>query len=187
MVPDIDVKGQPIRDYDPLADSKIQRKLILLRELHIAQAHGDVELRVECPAAAQKYLARQDVVAQVQVVIREVPPSIADYRDIRNFVLEAGGAGLGARHEAFEENVLRHVIGRAHAIDRIDTEILDAQRAEIGAQFEVLGLDLRYLDFPAVDLGFDDRRFSRRLVDHDLVRGLLAAMEPAAAGQQRRR
>ena len=86
-----------------------------------------------------------------------------------------------------QENVLGHVIGRAHAVDRIGAEILDAQGAEIGAEFEVLGLDLRGLHFAAVDLRLDDRGFPLRLIGNDRRRRLLAAMEPAAAGQQRRR
>ena len=66
-------------------------------------------------------------------------------------------SGLRARSEAFQEQVLGHVIGGAHAVDRVGAEVLDAERAEIRADLEILGLDLGRLDLAARDLGLDDR------------------------------
>ena len=59
------------------------------------------------------------------------------------------------------------------------------ERAEVRAQLEVLGLDLRRLDHAPGDLGLHDGGLRARLLDGHLRRLLVAAMEPAAAGQQR--
>src|SRR5882762_6614314 len=133
----------------------------------------------------EKDLAGEYVVAHVQVVVREASPRLAQNRDSREYVLEAGGAGLGAGQKPLQEKVFRHVVGRAHAVNRIGAEVLNAERAEVTSQFEVLGLDLRRLHRAAVDLRLDDRRLPLGLLGNDLGRRLLAAMEPAAAGQQR--
>src|SRR5258708_25676194 len=100
----------------------------------------------------EKDLAGEYVVAHVQVVVREASPRVAQNRDSREYVLEAGGAGLGASQVPLQENVFRHMVGRTHAINRIGAEVLNAERAEVTPQFEILGLDLRRLDRAAVGL-----------------------------------
>jgi len=114
-----------------------------------------------------------------------LPPSIADDGDVGELVLETGGARLGGRQKAFHEQILGHVIRKTCAVHRVDAEILDAEGAEIRADLKILSLDLGRLHLAAGDLGLDDGRFALGLVDHYLVVRLLAAMEPAAAGQQR--
>jgi len=73
----------------------------------------------------------------------------------------------------------------AHAIQRIGTEVLDAERTVVGTQFEIFGLDAgRFYGAPR-DLGLDDRRFTLRLFRNDFGRSLVAAVEPATAAKQR--
>src|SRR6266481_9353947 len=98
----------------------------------------------------EKDLARKYVVAYVQIVIREASPRVAHHGDRRENILETAGTGLGAGQKGLQENVLRHVVGRAHAVDRIGAEVLNAEGAEVAPQFEVLGLDLRCLHRAAV-------------------------------------
>jgi len=74
------------------------------------------------------------------------------------------------------------MVGRTHTVERIGAEVLDAQRAEIRAEFEVLRLDLRRLDDAARDLRFDDRRLRLWFIGGDRGRALVASMKPAAAG-----
>src|SRR5271167_690799 len=140
---------QPIGYQQPLANSKVQSELVLIGKFHIAHADGHVQSRIEGASPPEKDLAGQYVVAYVQVVIRELPPRVADDRDIRKHVLEAGRSCLGAGRIGRQENVLRYVVREAHAIYRIGAEILNAERAKIRAYFEVLGLDLGRLYFAA--------------------------------------
>jgi len=74
------------------------------------------------------------------------------------------------------------MVGTTHPVERIGAEVLDAQRAEIRAEFEVLRLDLRRLDDAARDLRFDDRRLLLWFIGGDGGRALVASMKPAAAG-----
>src|ERR1700683_2674862 len=127
------MKGQPVGYQKPLPRSKIYCKLVLIRELHIAHADCHVKGRIEGAPAPEKNLAGKYVVAYVQVVIRELPPRVADNRNVRENILEAGGARLGARQKTFQENVLRHVVRGAHTVERIGAEILNAQRTVIRA------------------------------------------------------
>jgi hypothetical protein len=96
-------------------------------------------------------------------------------------------AGLRTRQETLEKEILGHVIGGAHAVNRIGAEVLDAHRTEIGADLEVLGLDFRRLHDATVHLGLDDGRFGPGVVHDNLLRVLVAPMEPTAARQQRGR
>src|ERR1700716_3533655 len=111
----------------------------------------------------EKDLAGEYVVAHVQVVVREASPRVAENRDSREYVLEAGGAALGAGPKPLQENVFRYVVGRAHAVNRIGAEVLNAERTEVAAQLEVLGLDLRRFHHAAVDLRLNDRRLPLRV------------------------
>src|ERR1700730_12745624 len=97
-------------------------------------------------ASADEYFTRQYVVAQVQVVIREASPSVIQYRDRRKNIFETCRPSLRSCQVSFQEKVLRHVVRRPHAVEWIRAEILDAERAEVGAQLDVLRLDLRRLD-----------------------------------------
>src|SRR5580658_8822900 len=176
---------QPVGYQKPLPRSKIYCKLVLVRELHVAHADRHIQGRIECVPAAEKNLTGKYVVAHVQVVIREVSPRVADNRDIRENILEAGGARLGSRQKTLQENILGHVVRGTHAVERIGAEILNAQRTVVSADFEVFGLDVRRFDDAASDLRLDYGRFALRLLGDDLGRRLVAAVEPATAGQQR--
>src|SRR3984957_1587506 len=147
VVSHIHMQGQPVGYQKPLTHSKVQRELVLVGKFHIAHADRHVQGRIERASAPEKNLAGKYVVAYVQVVIREVSPRVADNRNIRENILETGGAGLGSRQKSFQENILGPVVRGAHAVNRVGAEILNAQRSVVAAQFEVLGLDVR---------GFDD-------------------------------
>ena len=185
VISDVQMHRKPIGDQHASTHPEVQRKLVLFGEFDVAHADRHVKRRIEGPSPPEEHLAGQYVVAHVQVVIREVSPRVADDRDVGKYVLEAAQARLRARGEGLEEKILRHVVGRARAVDRVGAEILDAQRAEVRAHLEVLGLDLRRLHFPARHLRLDDRGLRLRLLHGHRRRLLVAAMEPAAAGQQR--
>src|ERR1700683_725276 len=104
------MKGQPVGYQKPLPRSKIYCKLVLIRELHIAHADCHVKGRIERAPAPEKNLAGKYVVAHVQVVIREVPPRVADNRNIRENIFETSRARLGSRQETLQENVLGHMV-----------------------------------------------------------------------------
>src|SRR5271156_2232368 len=184
VVAHVQVQSQPIGYQDPRADSEIDRELILVGKLHIPDAHDDVERRVEGAAPSQKHLAGQYVVAHVEVVVREVPPRVAQHRDGGESLLQAALAGLGAGEKTLEKEVFGHVIGGAYPVERVGAEVLDAEGAEVGAELEVRGLDLVRLYLAPVDLGLYDGRLGPGVLHGNLLRMLVAAMEPAAARQQ---
>src|SRR3984885_4106598 len=128
------MKSQPVGYQEPLTRSKVNRKLVFIRELHIAHADCHVKGRIEGAPASEKNLAGKYVVAYVQVVIREAPPRVADNRNIRENILETGCARLGSGQKSFHEDVLGHVVCGTHAVERIGAEVLNAQRAVVGAQ-----------------------------------------------------
>src|ERR1700722_7818169 len=176
VVSHIHMQGQPVGNQKPLTYSKIQRELVLVGKFHIAHADRHVQCRIERAPASEKNLAGKYVVAYVQVVIREVSPRVADNRNVRENILETGGACLGSRQKCFHENIFRHVVRSTHAVDRIGAKVLDAQRAVVAAQFEVFGLDMRGFDHAPGDLRLDDGRFSLRLFGNDLGRRLVATV-----------
>src|SRR3974390_3891817 len=98
------MKSQPVRNQQALTQSKVQCELILIGKSHAAHADRYVQGRIECAPPAEKDLAGEYVVAYVQIVVREAPPRVADYRDIRKNVLEAGRFGLGPGHLPLHEN-----------------------------------------------------------------------------------
>src|SRR3984957_17223377 len=119
VVSHIHMQGQPVGYQKPLTYSKIQRELVLVGKFHIAHADRHIEGRIERAPASEKDLTGKYVVAYVQVVIREVSPRVADDRNVRENILETGGAGLGSRQESFQENILGHVVRGTHTVNRI--------------------------------------------------------------------
>src|SRR5882757_11368076 len=76
VISDVQVHGKPVSYQKAVTDPKIERKLVLLSKFHVAHADRHIQRRIEGMPTADKYLTRQHVVAQVQVVIREVSPSV---------------------------------------------------------------------------------------------------------------
>src|SRR5258708_16939296 len=110
MVSDVQVQGQPVGDEQPIADAEIDRELVLFSKFHIAHAHRHIQCRIEGMPTAEEYLPRQHVVAQVDVVIREASPSVAEHRDIRENILKTRGAGLRAGQKTLQKYAFRHLV-----------------------------------------------------------------------------
>ena len=94
----------------------------------------------------------------------------------------------------FEEEVFGQVIREARAVDGVALEVLDAEDADVGADLEVFGIDLRALDLAPLDLRLDDRAAPtarRSRLRHGSPAARLRAQrrrrraEQRAAGQQR--
>ncbi len=182
------MKRQPVRRHHTIAGTKIHRELLIPAEIGTADSADEIKRARHGAAATDKGLARQEVVAQREVVIREASLRLGKQLDLAQG-FEAGLAGTGTGHLALEEEVLGDVVGEGDAVRRVAAEILDRDDAVVGAQLEIGAVDPRYLDLATRDLRLDHPR--RRLVFVARCRRILGAavVEPVVhrrAPRQRR-
>ena len=176
---------------------EVHGEMLVTRELRAADTAQQVKRAVHGEAATEIHLAWKQVVPQRQAVIRESPLSVRKQLHVAAQGLVAGLAGLGPADIGLEEEVFCDVVRGANAIDIAGAEVLDGQRAEIGADLDVLGVDGRDLDLAPLHFRLDDAgRRAGRLVGLDrngfLGRGLVLRPGPvqrraAREGQQQRR
>src|SRR4051812_19040548 len=86
---------QPVSRQDAEARAKIQREPVVTRELHAADSHQRVKTTVHGGLATKEDLARKEVVAQREAVIRELPLISAKQLDVAAQRLETGASGRG--------------------------------------------------------------------------------------------
>ena len=105
-------------------------------------------------ALADEYLARQHVVADVEVVVCVL--AVIDESCAAGQLLETRQPGLRRAERAFDEETLGNVISQSRPVNEIGAEILDAHHADEAADLEVFPVDGRLLYLATLDLGFDD-------------------------------
>src|SRR5579862_597178 len=188
-----DVHSQPVPRHHAVPGTEVHRELRVPAEIGAADAAEEIESARHGDAATDKGLARQEVVAQREVVIREAPLSFRKQRDVPAQHLVAGASGGGASPFALKEEVLGYVIGGGKPVDRMGAEILDRECPVVGPELDVGAADLRHLDRAARHLRLDDARLLA-LVRRRLVRRIgarRAVMKPvshrSATGERRQR
>src|SRR5262245_25053556 len=180
---EVQVQGQPIGSQHPGANTKVDRELVFLRETRAANASDQVERRVHGGLAAEEDLARQEVVAEGDVVVGEI--AVLGDANVRQF-LDARQARFGAPDSRFDEQVLGDVVGELHAVQRVGAEVLDAHDSEERADLEILRVDLRRLDFTSFHFGHDDAAgFPLRLRNGDVLRPAMCATSQQNAAQKK--
>src|SRR4051794_7786246 len=121
----LDVDRQPIRRQHAVAATEVHRKAVVARELRGTDAAEKIESSRQGVTATNKGLAREEVVAQADVVIRELPLSAGKQLNIAAQGLKAGAARIGTAVFALEEEVFGDVIGGRQTVGVIGAEVLD--------------------------------------------------------------
>src|SRR5690606_5246179 len=137
------------------------REAIVARELRAPHPADQIQRRVERTIAADEALARQQVVAERDVIVGILPLRLCEQLRSAREPLVAGGLGIALPARGLDEEALCYVICEARADDGIHAEVLDAELAGVDADLEVLRVDVSRVDLPALELGLDDRRLSR--------------------------
>src|SRR5450759_1621069 len=157
MVLNADVQRDPVRRQNAVATAEVHREFAVAGKIRAADTAEQIKSAGHGCIAAEKHLARKEVVAEREVVIREVPLSGRNELDIAQS-LEARASGERAPKRALEEEVLADVIRGSEAVDRIGAKVLDRQRTVLHAKFDILRLDFGHLDLAALDLRVDHAR-----------------------------
>src|SRR6478736_4968185 len=105
----IDVNRQPVRRQIALPGAEIHRETLVSREFRAADAAQQIQGTVHGEVATDIHLARKDVVAQREAVVRETPLIVGKQLNIAAEGLVAGLAGLGTAETGLEEDVFCHM------------------------------------------------------------------------------
>src|SRR5436190_15239015 len=123
---------QPVGGQNAEARAEVDRQPAVTGEVHASNATQNIETTVHGGVATEKDLARQEVVAQREAVVREAPLISGQQLDLAAEVLEAGSAGSCLPQVGAEEEVFCHVVGDLPREALVGAEVLD--RDESGAQ-----------------------------------------------------
>ncbi len=186
--------GQPVGRQHAETRAEVERQPVVTGEVHAAYACQDIETTVHGGVATEKDLARQEVVAQREAVIREASLISGQQFDLATEVLEARPAGSGLPQVGAEKEIFCHMVGEHSGIGGIGAEILDRQETEARADFPVLVVDPGCLYLATGHVRFDDARrravrilggfFGSSLLFGLLLLNLFVAAEQRAAARQ---
>src|ERR1700733_14184386 len=137
VILDADVHGDPVRRQNAITAPEVHRELAVAGKISAADAAQDIKRTCHGDLATQENLARKEVVAERQVVVREV--SLRGRKEVNVAQgLEARAARLRATERALKEKVFADVIGRREAVHRIGAKVFDRQGAVLDANFDVV-------------------------------------------------
>src|SRR5215469_3403544 len=181
-----DMYRQPVCRYHTVTGAEVRRELRVPGEIGATDAAENIKGARHGVAATEEDLARQEVVAQRKIVVREAPLRTGKQLNTAQG-LETGLAGLRAAGVGLEEHILGHVVGGSDAVHRVGAEVFDTEHAELEPELQVAAAHLGYRDLTARDLRLDDPR-RRGVVRRRLIHGAgtaaagarRAVMEPAA-------
>src|SRR5262249_11588732 len=148
----LNVDREPVGRQYPIAAPEVHRETIVAGELRSTNAPQKIEGARQGSAATDEGLAREQVVAQRNVVVREASLSWRKQLNIAAEGLEARAARIGATVFALKEEVLGHVIGNGRPVGILGSEVLDGQKSVVDADLDVRAADVRHLDFAPLDL-----------------------------------
>src|SRR6185312_11091810 len=107
MVLDAQTHRQPIERQDLVAPAEGHRELLVAGELGPAHAGHDVETARHGVPGADEGFARQEVVTQSEIVVRELPLTLGQQLNVTAQGLEAGASAGGPAELGPQEEVLR--------------------------------------------------------------------------------
>src|SRR3954465_4099342 len=102
---------EPIGRQDAVSRAQVDRQPIVAGELHATDATQQVETTVHGELATEKDLAREEVVAQGEAVIREASLISGQKLDVATERLEAGLSGGRLADIRPEEEIFCHMVG----------------------------------------------------------------------------
>src|SRR5579864_604636 len=151
----LDVNREPVGGHHPVAAPEVHGEAVVARELRRANATDKIEGARHGVTPTEEGLAREQVVAQRDVIVREVPLSWGKQLYIAAEGLEAGAPGIRAAVFAQEEEVLGYVIGRRQSVGVLGAEVLDRDESIIDPDLDVRAPDPGDFDLAPLDFGID--------------------------------
>src|SRR6478735_12652179 len=151
--------GQPVGRQHAVTRAEVDRQMIVSGELHISDATQQIKTTVHGELATEKDLAREEVVAQRDAVIREASLISGQKLDVAAEGLEARPAGRGLPQVGAEKEVFCHMIVELRGVGGIGAEVLDGHETEARAELPVLVVDLRCLYLATGHVRIDDTRW----------------------------
>src|SRR5678816_2381706 len=121
--------------------AEVERQPVIAGEVHASNAYQYIETTVHGGVATEIDLARQEVVAQREAVIREASLISRQQFDVAAEVLETGPAGGRLTNIRAEEEVFCHVVGDLARVHRVGAEVLDGEESGAQADLPVLVVD----------------------------------------------
>src|SRR5688572_9619455 len=117
--------GQPVGGQYAVTRAEVDGQPVVSGEVHASNATQYIETAVHGGPATEKDLARQEVVAQREAVIREASLISGQQFDVAREGLETGPPGGGLPDVGAEKEVFCHMVGEHCRIGGIGAEILD--------------------------------------------------------------
>src|SRR5882672_7810932 len=150
--------GQPVGRQHAESRAEIDRQPIVAGELDATDAYQRIKTTVHGEIATEIALARKEVVAQREAVIREASLISGQKLDVAAERLEAGLASRGLPYIGPEKEVFCHMVVKLRRVIGTGPEVLDGHETQAEPDFPVLVVDLGDLDLAARHVRIDDAR-----------------------------